>query len=142
MSDRTLTQRLSALCNLTSLSPEVRAQIVDWYHADRASDTPAAVSNVQTGLREKSPAGDLRRCTAVRLARLAADDAGGRTAEHQAQREFMTEKRDRFIAGRVNGMLKVGEIRLILLGSLHAMERLLPPHIETVREDWWAASGA
>lgn len=76
------------------------------------------------------------------LARLAEDDAGGLTEEHHAERELVLEKRDRFIAGRVNETLKVGEVGLVFLGLLHTLERFLPPDIEMVREDWWAAPGA
>ena len=76
------------------------------------------------------------------LARLATDDADGLTGQHQELSKLGLEKRDRFIAGRVNETLKAGEVGLIFLGLLHALERFLPPDIEMTCEAWWASTEA
>ena len=76
------------------------------------------------------------------LARLATDDADGLTGQHQELSKLGLEKRDRFIAGRVNETLKAGEVGLIFLGLLHALERFLPPDIEMTCEAWWVSRDA
>ena len=74
------------------------------------------------------------------LARLATDEADGDAPKQQIWNKLVLEKRDRFIAGRINETLKVGEVGLIFLGLLHALEPFLPPDIELTREAWWAAT--
>ena len=76
------------------------------------------------------------------LTRLATDEVDGDAPEQQMRDKLVLEKRDRFIAGRVNETLKVGEVGLIFLGLLHALEPFLPPDIEMTREAWWAATEA
>ena len=76
------------------------------------------------------------------LVRLAADDADGLTAQDQDPSALLLERRDRFIAGRVDETLKTGEVGLIFLGLLHALERFLPPDIEMTCKTWWASTDA
>ena len=76
------------------------------------------------------------------LMRLAADDAGGPTGQHQHLSALVLERRDRFIAGRVGETLKAGEVGLIFLGLLHTLERFLPRDIEMTCEAWWASTDA
>jgi len=76
------------------------------------------------------------------LTRLAADDANSPMGHHQGLSALMLERRDRFIAGRVDETLKAGEVGLIFLGLLHALERFLPPDIEMTCEAWWASTDA
>ncbi|MFH0982021.1 MAG: hypothetical protein V2A79_10820 [Planctomycetota bacterium] len=75
------------------------------------------------------------------LARLATDDADGLTDQHQELSKRVLEKRDRFIARRVDETLKAGEVGLIFLGLLHTLECFLPKdNIEMTRTAWWAAT--
>lgn len=74
------------------------------------------------------------------LARLATDEVDGDAPKQQIRDKLVLEKRDRFIAGRINETLKVGKVGLIFLGLLHALEPFLPPDIELTREAWWAAT--
>ena len=76
------------------------------------------------------------------LARLATDEADALTGEHQELSKLGLERRDRFIAGRVNETLKAGEVGLIFLGLLHRLERFLPPDIEMRCEAWWVSRNA
>jgi hypothetical protein len=76
------------------------------------------------------------------LMRLAADDANGLMGQHQELSALVLERRDRFIAGRVDQTLKAGEVGLIFLGLLHTLERFLPPDIEMTCEAWWASTDA
>jgi hypothetical protein len=76
------------------------------------------------------------------LARLATEDADDRAEHHQVLSQLVLEKRDRFIAGRVDETLQAGEVGLMFLGLLHALERFLPPDIQMSREAWWAATDA
>jgi hypothetical protein len=76
------------------------------------------------------------------LVRLAADDAHGPTAQDQELSGLVLEQRDRFIAGRVDETLKAGEVGLIFLGLLHALERFLPPDIVMTCKTWWASTDA
>lgn len=76
------------------------------------------------------------------LVRLAATDAGGLTGQHQELSALLLDRRDRFIAGRVDETLKAGEVGLIFLGLLHTLERFLPPDIEMTCEAWWASTDA
>lgn len=76
------------------------------------------------------------------LARLATGDTTGPTNEQENLSRLVLEKRDRFIAGRVDETLKGGEVGLIFLGLLHTLERFLPPDIEVTYEAWWASADA
>jgi hypothetical protein len=76
------------------------------------------------------------------LARLATEDPDDRAEHHQVLSQLVLEKRDQFIAGRVDETLQAGEVGLMFLGLLHALERFLPPDIQMSREAWWAATDA
>ena len=76
------------------------------------------------------------------LARLTAEDAHDRTEHRQELSQLVLEKRDRFIARRVSETLQDGEVGLMFLGLLHALERYLPPDIQMTREAWWTAMDA
>ena len=52
------------------------------------------------------------------------------------QKEFsqaLLEKRDRFIARRIDESLRAGETGLVFLGMLHSLEGRLPPDIQLMR---------
>jgi hypothetical protein len=73
------------------------------------------------------------------LLRLSKDESNHLAAEHRARGDRVLERRDRFIAGRVDETLRVGEQGLIFLGLLHALERFLPRDVLLARQQWWAA---
>lgn len=60
----------------------------------------------------------------------AAPDAAAR---FEAGSRALLERRDRFIAGRVDATLEPGRTGLIFLGLLHRLDGLLPPDVELVR---------
>ena len=74
------------------------------------------------------------------LARLTTDDTDGLAGQHQELSQRVLEKRDRFIAQRVDQTLKAGEVGLIFLGLLHVLQGFLPKDIETTRTNWWTAT--
>jgi hypothetical protein len=76
------------------------------------------------------------------LARLLSADTDRLTPEQEEQSQQVLEKRDRYIARRVDETLKPGEVGLIFLGLLHSLERFLPPDIELRHEAWWTATDA
>jgi hypothetical protein len=48
----------------------------------------------------------------------------------EALSRSLLEKRDRYIAERINATLKVGEVGLLFLGMLHSLDRLLAADIQ------------
>lgn len=68
-------------------------------------------------------------------AALAAGGAGGpasREARQKASRDALLEKRDRYIAARINATLAAGETGILFLGMLHAVNRRLDPDVRVV----------
>ena len=76
------------------------------------------------------------------LARLAGEDADGLSNQTEPLSTLVLERRDRFIARRVDETLKAGEVGLIFLGLLHVLKHFLPPDIQMTREIWWTARDA
>jgi hypothetical protein len=76
------------------------------------------------------------------LSRLLSADADQPSPEHEEQKKSVLERRDRFIAQRVDETLKPGEVGLIFLGLLHSLEQFLPPDIKTRHEAWWTTTNA
>jgi hypothetical protein len=74
------------------------------------------------------------------LARLATDAADARARRHRQRGTVLLEKRDRFIAQRVDATLGVGEVGLIFLGLLHRLKACLPRDIRVTRTAWWTAA--
>ena len=67
--------------------------------------------------------------------RMPASEASGRARARAGEtRPVHSRTRERDAEGRGPGR--------IYLRFLHTLERFLPPDVETVREDWWAAPGA
>jgi hypothetical protein len=58
--------------------------------------------------------------------------APGRTGRVPEAADSLLEKRDRYIAGRINGTLSRGETAILFLGMLHAVERFLEPDIQVI----------
>lgn len=71
------------------------------------------------------------------LADLSASPDGAPTDRRQEQSALLLEKRDRYIAARVNETLQPGETGVIFLGMLHALERHLPPDIQVRKQSYW-----
>ena len=68
-------------------------------------------------------------------AALAAGGAGGpasREARRKALREALLDKRDRYIAARINATLAAAETGILFLGMLHAVNRRLDPDVRVV----------
>ena len=68
-------------------------------------------------------------------ATLAAGGAGGpasREARRKALREALLDKRDGYIAARINATLATGETGILFLGMLHAVNRRLDPDVRVV----------
>ena len=57
--------------------------------------------------------------------------SGGGKASKDLSRSLL-ERRDKFIAGRINTTLGVGEVGIIFLGMLHSLEPWLDPDIEVI----------
>jgi hypothetical protein len=53
-------------------------------------------------------------------------------ARHKPLREMLLERRDRYIADRINGTLGVGETGVLFIGMLHRVDRFLARDIEVV----------
>ena len=70
---------------------------------------------------------------------LAATDSRGAAtnAEHQARSRALLARRDRYIAQRINESLLPGEIGLLFLGMLHAVEPYLAKDIEVRHPIRW-----
>jgi hypothetical protein len=54
-------------------------------------------------------------------------------SQQKPLRDALLEKRDRFIAARIDATLAAGETGLLFLGMLHAVNRYLSPDIQVVR---------
>jgi hypothetical protein len=76
------------------------------------------------------------------LERLAENDAHNLTAHDHEISSLVLERRDRFIAGRVDETLRAGEVGLLFLGLLHTLEGCLPPDITMTCEAWWSSTDA
>jgi hypothetical protein len=67
--------------------------------------------------------------------------SGTRTGLTRRQRELsalLLNKRDRYIAARVNETLQPGETGLMFLGMLHAVHRYLPPDVQVTNKLYWS----
>lgn len=53
-------------------------------------------------------------------------------AQRRAMSESLLQRRDQFIAQRINDTLQPGETGILFLGMLHAVERYLPRDIEVI----------
>jgi hypothetical protein len=58
--------------------------------------------------------------------------AAGVAAQRRALSETLLQRRDQFIAQRLNDTLKDGETGILFLGMLHALERYLDPDVEVI----------
>jgi hypothetical protein len=72
------------------------------------------------------------------LARLASDCGSDLTRRQRERSAALLDKRDRYIAGRVNETLQPGETGLMFLGMLHAVPRHLPPDIRVTNKLYWS----
>jgi hypothetical protein len=72
------------------------------------------------------------------LARLASDTGNGLTKKQRELSALVLDKRDRYIAARVNETLRSGETGLVFLGMLHAVHRHLPPDIQVTDKLYWS----
>ena len=66
---------------------------------------------------------------------LASGGAGGHVraeARRKASLDALLEKRDRYIAARINATLAAGETGILFLGMLHAVDRRLDPDVRVV----------
>lgn len=61
---------------------------------------------------------------------LRAAAAGGAQRQKQQLGAALLEKRDRFMAARINGTLQKGEMGLLFVGMLHSVQRYLDRNIE------------
>jgi hypothetical protein len=65
-----------------------------------------------------------------------ASGLAGKAARAEARqkplRDALLERRDRYIAGRINTTLAAGETGILFLGMLHAVNRYLDPDIQVV----------
>ena len=58
--------------------------------------------------------------------------AAGLAASRRASSEALLQRRDQFIAQRINETLKTGETGILFLGMLHSLERYLHPDIKVI----------
>lgn len=63
---------------------------------------------------------------------LAPDRTHGRDKDSDKLSASLLERRDKFIASRINSTLCVGEVGIIFLGMLHSLEPWLDPDIEVI----------
>jgi len=61
-----------------------------------------------------------------------AREAARAEARRKPLRDALLERRDRYIAGRINTTLAAGETGILFLGMLHAVNRYLDPDIQVV----------
>ncbi len=66
------------------------------------------------------------------LASSLAREAARAEARQKPLRDALLERRDRYIAGRINTTLATGETGILFLGMLHAVNRYLEPDIQVV----------
>jgi hypothetical protein len=53
-------------------------------------------------------------------------------ARQKASSDALLEKRDRYIAARINATLAAGETGILFLGMLHSVDRRLDPDVRVV----------
>lgn len=58
--------------------------------------------------------------------------SAGVAAERRACRDVLLQRRDQFIAQRINETLNRGETGILFLGMLHSLERHLPPDVKEI----------
>ena len=58
--------------------------------------------------------------------------AAGVAAQRRALSETLLQRRDQFMAQRINDTLKDGETGILFLGMLHALERYLNPDVKVI----------
>lgn len=66
------------------------------------------------------------------LAITALNAGAGGAGRRQLRSAALLEKRDRYIAARINATLEPGEMGILFLGMLHAVEPHLKPDIKVV----------
>ena len=65
--------------------------------------------------------------------RLASDERGGLTRRQKELSKIVLQKRDRYMAERINKTLTIGETGILFIGLLHSLDRLLPDDIQVSR---------
>ena len=58
--------------------------------------------------------------------------AAGVAAQRRALGDALLQRRDQFMAQRINDTLKAGETGILFLGMLHSLERYLHPDIKVI----------
>jgi hypothetical protein len=58
--------------------------------------------------------------------------AAGVAAQRRALSEILLQRRDQFMAQRINDTLKDGETGILFLGMLHALERYINPDVTVI----------